>query len=235
MRRLFAVFLAVFGLLTASLTPAQEGFAPTRSAAGDILIDLHTVGLITCLRLPEGVTLATPPASLTPEQRAGVRVFTGTGTIIARNRILTAAHVVKDMDMCAFKGQVLRLVYMDERLDTAVAVADLGVTSVAPVSCDGLQSGQEYLGIGFAGGLRFALQRLSFAGAYGDVPLMSGDIARHQARMGGTAHPGMSGGPIINGAGEVVAIINIGGTNSTGARDLTETPLCAALNWSSRP
>lgn len=234
MNRVFAAILAVFALLSASLTPIAGGYGLSGDR-GDIMVDLNTVGVITCLKLPDGVTLETDPRTLTPEQLSQVGRFVGTGTIIARNRVLTAAHVVRDMDICAFQGEVLRVVYQDDRLDTAVAVADLGVTPFTPVSCDGLQANTEYLGVGHAGGTRFALQRLSFAGAYGDVRLRDGSTAHHQALMGGTAHPGMSGGPILNGAGEIVGIINIGGPASTGARDLTETPLCTALSWSSRP
>lgn len=230
MTRFLAVLFTVFALLASTLAPTAASFGLKGSPQEGYFLNLNTVGLITCIRLPDGLGLKDID-TMTPAQRAQARVFTGTGTIIARNRVLTAAHVVDNMTACVFKGKVMATAYLDDRLDTAVLTADLGDTPVTPVNCDGLQAGTEYLSIGFAGGVDFAIQRVTFAGTYADQRLKTGDVSHHQGLMGGEAYGGMSGGPIVNGAGEVVAIVNTGGPRMTGARDLTETPLCAALQW----
>ena len=230
MTRFLAVLFTVFALFASSLAPPASPLGLTGSRQDPYFLNLNTVGLITCLKLPDGLGLE-DVKSMTDAQKAQARVFTGTGTIIARNRVLTAAHVVDGMTACMFRGKRMAIAYSDARLDTAVLTADLGDTPVTPVNCDGLQAGAEYLGIGYAGGVDFALQRLTFGGTYADQRLKTGETTHHQGLMGGEAYGGMSGGPIVNGAGEVVAIINTGGPKQTGARDLTETPLCAALQW----
>ncbi|USN15020.1 serine protease [Brevundimonas phage vB_BpoS-Domovoi] len=230
MRRSLAVLFTAVVLFASSLTPSASPLGLTGSSQDRYFLNLNTVGLITCLRLPDGLGLADMD-TLSPEQKAASRIYTGTGTIIARNRILTAAHVVDKNAACLFKDRLVAVAYIDRRLDTAVLTADLGDTPVTPVNCDGLRAGVEYLGFGYAHGVDFAAQRLTFAGGYADQRLKTGEIAHHQALLGGEAHPGMSGGPIVNGAGEVVAIFNTGGPRSAGARNLVETPLCAALQW----
>lgn len=234
MYRWLAVFLAIVSLFAATVTPAVSPFHLRDRTSGEYFLNLNTVGMIVCADFPDGVTIDTPPESLTIMQRMQTRFSSGTGTIIARNRVLTAAHVVRGFDVCVFKDKVLRTVYQDARVDTAVLVADLGDTPVTPVNCDGLTTG-EYLGFGFAGGKDFAVQRFTFGGDYTDSRLRDGTTAFHQALVGGEAHAGMSGGPVVNGAGEVVAIINTGGPRVGGLRDLTDTPLCAALTWSATP
>lgn len=234
MRRPFAVFFTVFALFAAIRAPPPD--PPAWSMAGSsqdrYFLNLNTVDLITCLRLPDGLGLADVP-TMTPDQKARTTVFTGTGTIIARNRVLTAAHVVDGSTACLFKNTLVAIAYSDPKLDMAVLTADLGDTPVTPVNCDGLRAGEGYLGFGYAHGRDFAVQRLTFGGAYINQRLKTGETAHHQAVMGGEAHPGMSGGPIVNGAGEVVAIFNTGGPRTAGARNLIETPLCAALQWRS--
>ncbi|UTC29601.1 trypsin-like peptidase domain protein [Brevundimonas phage vB_BpoS-Bambus] len=230
MRRSLAVLFTAIVLFASTLTPAAAPLSLSGSSQDRYFLNLNTVGLITCLRLPDGLGIADLDA-MTPDQKARSRIYTGTGTIIARNRILTAAHVVDHNAACVFKERIVAVSYLDRRLDMAVLTADLGETPVTPVNCDGLRAGTEYLGFGYAHGVDFAAQRLTFAGGYADQRLKTGETAYHQAVLGGEAHPGMSGGPIVNGAGEVVAIFNTGGPKSAGARNLVETPLCAALQW----
>lgn len=234
MQRLLATLFAIASLFAASITPAAAPFGLTGAPVQDYFLNLNTIGQIGCIKFPPGVTAETDPSTLNMFQMLQIKRGSGTGTIVARNRVLTAAHVVRGFDMCVFKGKVMRTVFIDDNIDTAVLVADLGDTPVTPVNCDGLQPG-EYLGFGFAGGKDFAIQRFNFTGIYADQQLADGGIARHQALVGGEAYRGMSGGPVVNGAGEVVAIINTGGANVGGIRDLTETPLCAAFNWSAQP
>lgn len=230
-RSCLAVLFSVFALLASTLAPAQTPWRWTGSTQDGYFLNLNTVSKITCIKLPDGMTLEQFGALAEAGRPPVVRNWSGTGTVIARNRVLTAAHVLDGATACLFQNKLLRTVYLDNRLDAAVAVADLGDTPVTPVNCDGLVAGTEYLGVGYAHGRDFAMQRFSFGGSYANQTLKGGGRAVHQGVMGGEAHPGMSGGPVVNGAGEVVAVINTGGPDRAGVRDLTETPLCAALQW----
>ena len=230
MNRFLAVIFTAFALIASTLAPAASPVGFAGSSQDGYFFNLNTVGMITCVVLPDGLSVKDMP-TMTQDQRARSRLYTGTGTIVARNRVLTAAHVVAGKSACVFRDKFVAVAYQDDKLDIAVLTADLGATPVTPVNCDGLQAGTEYLGIGFAHGIDFAMQRFTFAGAYVNQRLQSGETTVHQGIMGGEAHAGMSGGPVVNGAGEVVAVINTGGPRLAGVRDLTETPLCAALQW----
>ncbi|UTC28453.1 trypsin-like peptidase domain protein [Brevundimonas phage vB_BpoS-Gurke] len=232
MRRLAAAFSAFLLCLTfpstLSAPPVQaEPMGLVGRASGPYFVNLNSTGMILCLVLPDGVSADTPLSTLTVLQRLQVRVVTGTGSVIGPGRVLTAAHVVEGAAQCVFQDKPMTPLHFDRALDLAVLAVPLPTPAQLELHCGGLRRGREYLGVGWAYGRDFALQRFTFTGVYADMPLRNASQpALHQAIMSGEAHSGMSGGPVLDGAGRVVGVINVGGPGRGGVRDLSQTPLC---------
>lgn len=204
MRKYLCAALAGLGLLlSACYTPAHAA-SNTRN---DYFMNLDTIGRISCLN------------------------GSGTGIIIAHDRVLTANHVVFRDDACSFKGKPVEVIYSNALDDVAVLKVDLGDTATTPVSCEGYLMDEPYLAIGFAAGEDFAMQTMFSAHDTGappnefDYPY---DVHPEQV-LEGHAIAGMSGGPIIDLNGRLIGLVNAGSSTMTLSRDLSQTALCTAL------
>jgi hypothetical protein len=140
----------------------------------------------------------------------------GSGFWIAPERVITAAHVVRE-GACRVNGQVAHLVRVDRERDIA-ELRTAPSTSSIPVDCGRPRTGRIHVAMGRAYGSYWHWGRF--------VPTRS---HRNGLRvMYGTAHEGMSGAPVINLDGKAVAIVNRGGghISMSSGRDLAETFVC---------
>ena len=176
-----------------------------------------------------GLVSASPPnriAEPNTDQNAiaMIRCGTSTGTAfwISPNRIVTANHVVT-AGPCSIDGVDLQLTGSEPN-DIAY-LTGLRNSRYLTVRCAEPRRGV-YFATGFPmGGPRFTA-RLS-------AQNIQDDGARFAAARGfwlflGRAYPGMSGGPVVDSRGRVVAIVNMGGSMppATAARALTDTAIC---------
>jgi S1-C subfamily serine protease len=248
---MFRFFAGLLAGVTLLLTPAfcsapqptpirYDGGAPRLEVAhatntrNDYFINLDTVKKVVCLSFPAGVSIESDPEKLTEAQIRQVHEGSGSGTVIAKNRVLTAHHVIAGMSACLIDGRLAKPVYDDADLDMTVLEVPLGDTAVAQTSCDGFDKSRPYFMIGYAWSRDFALQHSTFTGVYDDIMAGEGDgtnehLLRHIAEFNGAVFPGMSGGPVIGTDGRVYGLINAGDEHQAAFRDLKDTPLCAAL------
>ncbi len=153
----------------------------------------------------------------------------GTGTRISPTQVLTASHVA-EIGNCSINGEPVELEMQSVRLDIAI-FKTLPRAGSWPVNCEPLRFGARYHAAGYARGAPLYRQEV-FGTLHAAVP------ARILPKFGGTAMyvgretfiPGMSGGPIVNDRGQLVAIV-IGYNKALGVsygRSLADTPLCGA-------
>jgi hypothetical protein len=198
--------------LVVGLGPPSKA-APTRFSNG-FFLNLNTIRMVECTSADGDIT--------------------GTGTIVAKNRVLTANHVVYQTKSCTVSGKAVKVVWSDAKLDVAMLSADLGDTAVAQYSCEGFQAYKPYYGFGYAAGIDYAMVKMFPTKASLTVP-PDDDYPfenKNQRLLFGAAIAGMSGGPIVDASdGRVVGIINSGDAVEDGlsSRDLIDTPLCTAF------
>jgi len=143
--------------------------------------------------------------------------FTGSGFVVARNRVLTNAHVVAGVDEPSVsvprQGQLrATTVYFDPRID--VAILDVpGLDAPALDMAGPMERGADGVIAGFPGGGPMATGAARVRGT------ISGDVARGTDIYGksgvsrevyalrGTARPGNSGGPFLAANGNVAGVI----------------------------
>jgi hypothetical protein len=147
----------------------------------------------------------------------------GTAFQVSADRMITAQHVTVN-GPCSIDGAPVRTVKEDARLD--VALIERRGSAVLRVSCGRPRKGHKYRGIGYAGGVYRMDSNLVGTGRYFLNPFQPSMWGMSGFR--GNAIPGMSGGPILNKAGDVVALINAGNAsvNSTIGRAMADTELC---------
>lgn len=217
-----------------SMAPPPAHTRPATNTRNGYFINLDTVKKVVCLSFPKGVSIESDPEKLTPAQLEQVHVGSGTVTVIGKNRVLTAHHVIADESTCFVDGKIAKVVYDDAALDVSVLEVPLGDTAVTQIACDGFAKGNPYFMIGYAWGTDFAMQEGLFNGHYADIGAedeggSNRHIMRHVAEFDGSVFPGMSGGPVIGMDGRIYGIVNAGGEHDSIFRDLKDTPLCAAL------
>jgi hypothetical protein len=223
---MFRLLVALAALFLVAVTPTLVSATPTRN---DYFLNIDNVRQIVCTTLPPGVSEDADPTKLSDAQLEKLDVYTGSGTIIGRNRVLTAAHVIHGASYC-FVGKVkAKISFEDTKLDMAILDVPLGSTAVTQIACDGFVKDRVYFPVGFAWGADFAMQLLPFSGFYVNADL-DGTKAKHLAEFAGPVFGGMSGGPVVGTDGRIYGIVIASdGEHSSLFRDLQDTPLCAAL------
>jgi len=133
---------------------------------------------------------------------------------------VTAAHV-SSKPGCLIEGQPF-LAIPEPGLDFAT-LDGLPAKEGMKINCDGFVPGRWYHAVGFAGGNPWQMTVTVLA-------TWKKTDAGIRILMGyPTFIPGMSGGPVMNEAGEVVGIVNSywPGQPFSGSRELKDTTLCA--------
>jgi S1-C subfamily serine protease len=143
--------------------------------------------------------------------------FTGSGFVVARNRVLTNAHVVAGVTaprvLVPRQGQLrATTVYFDPRID--VAILDVPGLDAPTLDMSGaVKRGVDGVIAGYPGG---GPMKVNAARVRGTI---SGDVARGTDIYGksgvsrevyalrGSARPGNSGGPFLAGNGDVAGVI----------------------------
>lgn len=147
----------------------------------------------------------------------------GSAFRVGGNHWLTVAHVAT-LSHCAIDGDPVSATELDGKNDFARLDTGSGFRSGIKVNCHGFVPGQWYFAIGHALGKPFQTLLAVYA-TYAKTPdgkrVFIGD---HDFI------PGMSGGPVLNEAGEVVGTVNafIPGTPISLSRELKDTSICGA-------
>ncbi len=198
---------AAVALALSSLSPA---FSHTDSR-NNYFLNLDTVKKIAC-------------------QQGEYNVF-GTGTIVGRNRVLTANHVVYGTDSCTIDGHPAKTIWSDATGDIAMLAVNLGDTPVTQFSCEGYKAYQPYFAVGYAQAEDFAINLIHPTTGREVMPKSEEypfDV-RPETLAFGEFISGMSGGPVMGLDGRIAGIINASDGRTSLTRDLTDTALCAAM------
>lgn len=159
-----------------------------------------------------------PDAAIAVVVCGGARA--GTAFRIGPHRLVTAAHVTSHAS-CTLQDRAgggdvpVEVVREEGRLDIAELRSAAASDVFLQVDCGGVRRGRHYRAIGFAGGRYRA-----------NLPLIATGYATSfgGAEFVGETIPGMSGGPVIDRRGRVVAVVNT--RLPASARALRETWLC---------
>ncbi len=202
-------------------------------------LTLDTIVHITCMVVPDDL-LHKDPKTLTKADFERVAVVSGSGTIIAHNRVLTAHHVIDGVTACTIHGVVFKpskaLAYDSADLDITVLDIPLGETPITDIACDGYTPGQTYLSFGYAEAQDFAMDLVTNVGTEDVMSQNDDGKPKKNPHIGvftGGTTQGMSGGPVIGTDGRVYGINNLGvdrvNGGISGSRSLSDTELCSAL------
>jgi S1-C subfamily serine protease len=130
----------------------------------------------------------------------------GSGTVIARKRILTNAHVVGSaatVKVASDAGETVtaQVIWRDRATDLAVAVASKPIFDPLPVSdLAGLREGDEVIALGHPLGLGFSVTR-------GIVSCRSRSFRGQEfIQTDAAINPGNSGGALLDVAGRLIGI-----------------------------
>lgn len=144
--------------------------------------------------------------------------WTGTGVIISATRVISARHVTDGVAVCAAEKQyLLKATTFDG--DFASNTATLPAQGQRMiVGCEGIKEGEIYLAAGYAFGGGLVVAKLV------GTDMRDGEFVRMQGRV----YSGMSGGPVVDDEGRVVAIVNqkFNDISHANVHPLSETYLC---------
>ena len=192
--------LAIFVTLMFSVTGA---YAQHRVPATPYFMDLDIVYKIVC--------------------SSGGR---GTGFAVDHNKLVTAAHVVRDQGSCHVNGRPVTVVHIDAATDIAIVSVAVENTRRFKLSCAGFTPEKSYVGAGYAQGTDFVAQRVM-----GTDTFAKGDKFGGMRILTGHFYRGMSGGPVVDENGVVVGIVSGGPIlpfiPEALSRELKTTHLCA--------
>jgi hypothetical protein len=146
----------------------------------------------------------------------------GTAFRIGPNRLLSVDHVTGH-EGCTVDNEPITVEFADEGLDFSIALSARPGSNIARYSCDGIKAGAWVYAIGHAKG--WPRQQMIALVSRGWRLPENGWAILHGS---GTVVPGMSGGPVINARGEVVATVNAYNPwiNLSFVRELKDTPIC---------
>ncbi len=154
-----------------------------------------------------------------------IRCGRASGTVfqIAPGILMTAAHVTRN-GPCSVEDVPLETTLEDDALDYALLRGTVGKPMT--LLCREMKRGRTYYGIGYAGG-RYRMDSRLFAESRTETNVEGTSYSGMMLFRGG-AIPGMSGGPIIDGKGRVVAIVNASNSELSTAlgRSVEDTILC---------
>ena len=157
----------------------------------------------------------------------------GTGTVIGKNRILTANHVIYGSVKCTVGKKEVKIISQYPELDLAVISIDMEEKpSITQISCEGFKENETYFAIGFSKAYDFAMTKLKATGKLKNMDKTEEYPyeTKNLVSLNGLAFAGMSGGPIIDMNGRIVGIVNVSNEGRlVGSRSLYDTPLCDAL------
>jgi hypothetical protein len=147
----------------------------------------------------------------------------GTAFQIAPGVILTAAHVTSN-GPCSIEGVDMPVTLENGALDYALIAGDIG--KPLKLRCKEMKGGKTFYAIGFAHA-RYRMDSRLYARGRTNVEV-EGTAFTGMMLFGGGVIPGMSGGPIIDSKGRVVAIVNASNSHLTTAlgRSVMDMTLC---------
>ena len=170
--------------------------------------------------MPESVTIVNHPSVVQVVCVEGL----GSAFRVGEHGLVSVNHVTRMTD-CTINGEPVKMRLADVARDVSFG----RIESVGPgltVNCGGIRDGERLYAIGYAKGR--PRQRL--------VTVRGSDFATNAMRWRGFSTlvgaeyfiPGMSGGPLLNGAGEVVGTVNgyapLAGVSF--AQSLSDTAIC---------
>lgn len=184
--------------------------------------------------IPALLALALLPSAAVPKESLGplpaLRIEcgggVGTGARYSPTKVVTAAHVAL-IGGCTVDGEETTVVYADGVLDVAVLRVTPGPVT-HKIGCEDLTRGKSYKATGYADGRQLAITtKLVSMGQRFDsdsAPQFNG-----LSKFKGYTRPGMSGGPITDSRGNLVAIVNTyrsDGAELAMGRAMVDTLLC---------
>jgi S1-C subfamily serine protease len=159
-----------------------------------------TAAVVACTTQPHPERDALNQATVLIEHAKGH----GTGTIVGRNRVLTAYHVVADAPVAVefFHGPKVdgRVDWYDEGLDLALVAVEVPERCRATsLACDDLRIGQHLVAIGHP-------MRKRWAAADGRLPAVAAVGGVGLVPLGFEIGLGTSGGPVFDDQGRVAGV-----------------------------
>lgn len=140
-------------------------------------------------------TIPTPfPYTFSVVPLVGCLNGSGSGVRVSDDIVITAKHVSDNLQ-CRIGFVPLAVVHEGPK-DFAALRGELPNGFRATVNCDGIETGKTYFAVGYAFGEEQVMQPLLGTNQYDEG----------YRRMRGRVFPGMSGGPVVNSDGAVVAI-----------------------------
>jgi hypothetical protein len=146
----------------------------------------------------------------------------GTAVRIGPDRLLSVHHVTSAKG-CTIDDEPITVEYTSPELDFSIVRSAKRGRDFVKYSCAGIRAGEWVHAIGHARG--FPRQQMISLVSQGFHYHVDGTAILHGA---GTVIPGQSGGATINGAGELVAMINAYNpwAKVSFVREIKDTPLC---------